>query len=80
MMTEQESDKILNETVHEGTLTVIFETGAVSIYSEGECLRSLATQADCCINKNIATSSQEYNPYLLVKYDPQKGTLALKIK
>jgi len=76
-ITEQESDRILNETIHEGTLTVIFESGAVSIYSEGECLRELATQADCCINKITVSSSQEHVPYRLINYDPQKGILRL---
>ena len=80
LITEQESDKILKETIHTGTLTVIFENGSVSIYSEGDILITLATQADHCIDKIPVSSNHEHIPYALIKYDPQKGMLYLRRK
>ncbi len=80
-MTEQESDSFMNETYHEGTLTVTFENmGSVSIYSEGKSLRALATQADCCINEIFTSLKEERNPYMMINYNPTKAILNVRKK
>jgi len=80
-MTQEESDKILDETGHIGLLTVTIENmGTMRIDAIGEPLRMLASQVACFKGRETISSGVGKNPWLLVSYSKDDGILVVKKK
>lgn len=80
-MTNEESDRILNDTPHVGWIEVTIEgEGTMRMDAVGEPLRMLASQVACFKSGQVMVTGRNNNPWLLVRYDKEAGVLVVKRK
>jgi len=77
-MTVEESDRILQETLHVGLLEVTIEGFVPNlIHGEGKSLRVLVDEVFSWIRGEPIISGLNNNPWVLVSYDKDVGTLVV---